>query len=676
MWNATQNQILVDTARKDFHAGRDTAIANAAARNSFRSRKTRFVVVCQPVMDAELAKLVEAGKLTTRAAEQLDKLKPGTFCLHKSWGFGRVAEWSLLLNQIIIDFAGKKAHPMQLQYAADNLIVIPPEHFLARKAMDLDAIRKLSKENPAAVVKAVLQSHDSKATPQQISDWMVPDMFSEAEWKRWWESAKKTLKKDGHFFIPPRKTEPVELRDAPVAQADELIAAFERARQPKEQTAAMEQIVKLHHEFSNPAAQLQPVIVALEQAAARNQKLHPALTFELVLGRDDLLERIPQLKPTNLSLTLPKLILDEETRLASILPRLPAAKERRVIQAIPAALGERWPRRAWDLMRGLHPRLIPQVARLFTENGRQAELRDLLDRSIREHSATSEILMWLAKERSDWPGLVGPDLMTAILGAIEREQHNETNRGGRLRDFLIEDRALISDMFKDAEIGVARDAMRRLLLTPAIDELTKRSLLARIVKLYPELEPMITGAQPEEKAVPLIVSWSSLDKRRAEYEDLVKKKIPENTKEIALARSYGDLSENFEYKAAKQMQAVLMRRKTELEQMLQNARGTSFENPDTSRVAIGTVVRLRDPDSGREESYTILGAWDGDPDRHIISYQTAIGQALLGHQEGDTVTVAADNGNPGQFEILSIEPAPVDAPPANQDLVEETVLAD
>ena len=84
-------------------------------------------------MDAELEKLVESGKITARSADQLEKLKPGTFCLHKSWGFGRVAEWNLLLNQIMIDFPGKKAHGMQLTYAAENLAVIPPEHFLAKK---------------------------------------------------------------------------------------------------------------------------------------------------------------------------------------------------------------------------------------------------------------------------------------------------------------------------------------------------------------------------------------------------------------------------------------------------------------------------------------------------------------------------------------------------------------
>lgn len=621
-------------------------------------------------MDAELSKLVEAGKLTPKAAEQLDQLKPGAYCLHKSWGFGRVADWNLLLNQIVIDFSGKKGHAMQLQYAADNLTLIPSDHFLARKATDPEGTKKLAKEHSPMLVKNILESLGGKATPQQISEWMIGDIFTEAEWKRWWEATKKNLKKDGHFFIPAKKNEPVELRAAPVSQSDDLLAAFSAARQPKEHTAAMEQIIKLHNEFPNPSAQLQPVIVALEQAAVRNQKLHPALSFELVLGRDDLLEKIPQLKATNLSLTLPKLITDEEGRLGSILSKLPAGKERRVVQALPSALGERWNRRAWDFMRGTHGRVIPQVARLFVESGRQQELYEFLDRSLREHSATSEMLIWLCKERVNWPALITPDLLTAILGAIEREQHNEISRGGRLRDMLIDDRELISDMFKNAEISLARDAMRRLLLTPAIDELTKRSLLARVVKLYPELEPMITGAQPEEKVVPLVVSWSSLEKRKAEYEELVKKKIPDNIKEIALARSYGDLSENFEYKAAKQMQAVLSRRRAELERDLQNARGTAFENSDTSRVSIGTIVSVRDQNSGKKETYTILGAWDGDPDRHIISYQTAIGQALLGHQPGDTVAIAGDNDQPGQFEILSIEAAPRDEAPPEPTLTD------
>jgi transcription elongation GreA/GreB family factor len=224
-------------------------------------------------------------------------------------------------------------------------------------------------------------------------------------------------------------------------------------------------------------------------------------------------------------------------------------------------------------------------------------------------------------------------------------------------------------MFAGAEPGLARDAMRRLMLSPVFDELTKRSLMARIIKLYPDLQSLVSSEQPEERTESLVVSWSSLQKRKSELEELVNKKIPENSKEIGVARSYGDLRENFEFKAAKEMQAVLMRRKAELERDLHRARGTAFESPDLSQVSIGTVVTLRETNTNGEETYTILGAWDGDPERAIISYQTAIGRALLGRRLGEIVELNTAEDT-GRYAIIAIEPAPPDEVPADPELLE------
>ena len=194
-------------------------------------------------------------------------------------------------------------------------------------------------------------------------------------------------------------------------------------------------------------------------------------------------------------------------------------------------------------------------------------------------------------------GLISPDLLGAISRRLERDQHNENSRGSSLRDLLLDDRELIPDMFRDAELDVARDSMRRLMLTPVFDDLTKRSLLARIIKLYPELESVITGAQPEEKTR----SARRFLEQPAEAQSRIRRaREQKNSREQQgdrVARSYGDLRENFEFKAAKEMQAVLMRRKSELEQLLHHARGTAFENPDTTQVSIGTIVTLRDADS-------------------------------------------------------------------------------
>ena len=88
---------------------------------------------------------------------------------------------------------------------------------------------------------------------------------------------------------------------------------------------------------------------------------------------------------------------------------------------------------------------------------------------------------------------------------------------------------------------------------------------------------------------------------------------------------------------AKEMQKILMRNKDELESQLNRARGMDFSNTKTDVVAPGVIVHVTDPASSQAETFTILGAWDSDPDKGVISYLTPIAQALLNHKVGDEV---------------------------------------
>src|ERR1019366_2603695 len=107
-------------------------------------------------------------------------------------------------------------------------------------------------------------------------------------------------------------------------------------------------------------------------------------------------------------------------------------------------------------------------------------------------------------------------------------------------------------------------------------------------------------------------SKASFERKREEYEIIVSKRIPENSKAIATAREHGDLKENSEYKMAKQDQQVLMAQKTNLERDLGRARISDFKDASTDQVSAGTVVELRPESTGKAVRYTILGAWDGD----------------------------------------------------------------
>src|SRR5206468_1186607 len=166
------------------------------------------------------------------------------------------------------------------------------------------------------------------------------------------------------------------------------------------------------------------------------------------IARDDLLAGVPQLHTTHIGFTLSKLIVDEEKRLVSILPKLPAAREKKILQALPSALGLGWTERALYLMQGSHGRAVAQIPRILNEGGRHAELREMLERSVREHSATSEMLTWLCSEREQWHELVTPDLLTAILAALEREQSRgggTPGRASKLQRALVEDRQWVGE---------------------------------------------------------------------------------------------------------------------------------------------------------------------------------------------------------------------------------------
>jgi transcription elongation GreA/GreB family factor len=228
--------------------------------------------------------------------------------------------------------------------------------------------------------------------------------------------------------------------------------------------------------------------------------------------------------------------------------------------------------------------------------------------------------------------------MGAILHALQRDQFETTRRKNQMLDYLLADSNLVAELVRDADIEEVRDVARRLLMHPAIGEMDRRSLLGRIIKLHPPIQALLVPQGREAAAAKvqgIVVSWESLEQRKAEYDELVTKRIPANSKDIAIARSYGDLSENYEFKAAKETQKVLMSRQGELEAMLNSARGTDFNDARTDTVGIGTVVTLTDLTENKAVRYSVLGAWDSDPDRGIVSYPTALAQALLNKKVGD-----------------------------------------
>lgn len=588
-------------------------------------------------MNPDLQQAIDAGTISAETAKKLETLPPDCFCSHKDWGIGKIREWRILTNQILIDFDSKKNHPMQLVYASTTLSPIPEQHIHARARRDPAKVASDCDLDPVSTVRSILLDFGKKATADQIASTLVPFVFSPEKFKRWWDSAKKALKKDGHFILPQKRTDPVELVETQAAVHTTLLAKFRAAKQLKDQVAAVEQFVKTIASLNDPQ-EVEALIPELEKAAEAGIHVSPPQATELLLLRDEILASC-QLSKKSFGPSVAGIIQKESARLLDLFAELPPAKQRALLDSMEEAFDSQWTERSFSLMLKAPARLVEDIGSLFVKKNAQDLLQTRLQKWIRERKASSDILFWICKRReTSQLSLVSHELFDAVLASLESDQISGSTKGTKLRSLLSEDPRLLTDFFENAPKDILRNSVRRLLASSAFEKDSLRSFLSRLKKKYPDIKDLEI-AETEQAEESLIVSQPSLDLRKKEFDHLVNNLIPQNLRDIQVARGYGDLRENFEFKSAKDQQRVLSQRKSDLGKALATAKITDFKNPDTTQVSIGTVVSLKDSASGKSEEYTILGAWDSAPDKGIVSYKATIAEALLGAKTGEERTL-------------------------------------
>ena len=151
----------------------------------------------------------------------------------------------------------------------------------------------------------------------------------------------------------------------------------------------------------------------------------------------------------------------------------------------------------------------------------------------------------------------------------------------------------------------------------------------------------------------IILTYKRLKELEAELEYLKTEKRKEVSEKIKVARGFGDLSENAEYDEAKKEQGEVEVKIVKLENMLKNAKVIDEDEIDTSKVAVGTKVKILDIDFEEEMVYEIVGSTEASPDTNKISDESPLGRAIIGAKPDEIVTVTAPNGD-YQVKILSI----------------------
>jgi hypothetical protein len=237
----------------------------------------------------DLQSYVASGRLTQNQVQKLISLNDA-YCIHRSWGFGKVTSFDVALGQIVIDFETKAQHPMQFAYAAESLTPISKEHILAEKSANLAGLKAKAESNPEEVVRLFAISFGEKATAERLESVLMGSVIPKENWVKWLSSAKRAAKKDGRISWPTKKSEPIRALDKVVTAVDILHDQLSKVHSLGDLLVIAEDVLKKIGKSSDLKILIPELVKALDEQITANADRNPSIMLEAIWIRDDLLK--------------------------------------------------------------------------------------------------------------------------------------------------------------------------------------------------------------------------------------------------------------------------------------------------------------------------------------------------------------------------------------------------
>lgn len=591
-----------------------------------------------------------------RRLRMLRGLKQGVVCYDKSWGTGVIGKIDHFYKRVDIDFRKKRGHQLALSYAAEKLLILDEQHLFFWIHQKPDALKEKIKDQPGEVIKMAIQSF-GPLNVAQLQEKLCPDVIPDKSWKSFWESARKQLKKDNTVQVPTDRKEALRLIQGDESEQisetlngldeernlDTLVKRFEEIASevgsggltPKQRSILQERLA-----FAVKGAwPRQPTVLARVKMAA------------VSLGVDD---------ESKSELAAIRNFFASETFMET-LKKLPARLSSQFLRYLSAHDKDRVDALILNQMLKMDIGSMGEVIAYLFEQEQERKVAEIFRAAIDTRAPGIEVLSWLSRNM-DKIAAWNLGQMYQILNFMIDEIENNYSGDQLKAQNQLKERWSKSDWMKSA-MGQLDDPQRQALVLRVKQSggwavLDKQSQLATMVKLHPELEALMAKAsreQPEKPKGPL-TSIRSYEERQDQLQRIINFEIPKVAKEIAAAREYGDLRENFEYKAAKDAQALLFRRRDEIGAMLTKVTPTDFRDLPYEKAGPATAVEVQYGDGVKEEFF-LLGEWDTDPTLHIISSNSRMAQVLTGHVAGDALMIPTENGE-ATCTVTAVKPLP------------------
>ncbi len=578
-----------------------------------------------------------------RRLRVLRSMQPDALCFDKTWGLGVVLKIDYFNKKVDIDFERKLGHQLGLAYASQTLQMVDEDHILVWKRRKPKDLAELIAKNPAEVVRMALRSF-GPITVGDLQQRLSAGIVGEAQWKPFWDTARKELKKDPKFVIPKSRNENLQLVVQAQSQDEAWFHTFTGCRELDRLAQMMEELADRQKGQPLSKTQADAFNDRLAFAVKGCGQKHLGIHARAVMAASAVgvaASAAPFMHGSTMVETLKQLSAKHSRAFLKYLGGINVTGVRDLLMR---------------LLASLDVGSLNEVVNYFCESGNEDAIAGFFRNSFDNRGATVEQLSWIARnldKREVWSLAPAYPMVNMMVDQLEGEYSGDKLKAqNQLRERLSKPDWL-RDVFAEMDPDQRMKAFVRLKDSKRWDALDKQSVLAALIKLYPEFEQLMVAKQTAATRT-LITSIRSYRERQDLLQKIVNVELPRIARDIGLARSYGDLRENAEYKAAKENQLVTLRRRDELHNMLSRVKPTDFSEFTPTVAGIATTVEIR-YDGGKQERYHILGEWDGDTTRNIISCTSKMAQSIEGKKTGDRITVPTEQGST-DVEILSVSP--------------------
>lgn len=604
------------------------------------------------------------------AIKKLEKyffLDQGDYVYHKSWGVGQVIAINTEEEKVIVDFEKKSNHSIAMDITTDILQKLDKDDLLVMVYSQKDVLNKMAIEDPVSLIKLAIKYFKGKASISNIKSRLTSDIIPVEAWSKWWTNTKKLLKKDPYIKLTEGSpaTSFIEIRTSPVTHHQEILEKLISTKDIDKRVEITKKYISEMKDSEQCTDTLHEISSILTKDTDKLYDTNPSIAIECLLLLQEI-ENFLKGEPVKYKNRIETYISSCED-FAELIGRMNILEYKKyILGLIKKAKPEEWQEVFVSIFFINDGNLWEFIIKELIAENKNHSLEKMSLKVFNQFNACPEHFIWFFKNYlhgryTELYQNIDPAIMFNRLIELLDNAYFKIQKGrdGDLKPIINKIKNLLEDTGIDYVANILNDANAESIFnvissSKGLEDWFKVSVESIIQDRFPDMFRKPGPPKLDENKV--YTTKEGYEKRKREFDYVMNVEFPENARDLGEAISRGDLRENAEYKAAREKQAMLVEKAERMKAELQKVVIIEPHSVQPNIVTPGTKVTLNHQKKSELEIYTLLGPWDVDIERGIISYLSPIGKGLLNKKVGEVITIKLPEGE-STYEIMKIERA-------------------